>query len=263
MRKKIPMGIIGMVHLKALPGSPGFAGDMDAVESSALADASTLLAGGVNAILVENFGDVPFHKTVDAVTIAAMTRIIRAIVEMSNVPVGVNVLRNDANAALSIASVTGASFIRINIHIGAMLTDQGLIEGKAAETLRLQENLNSNIAILADVGVKHATPFDSNWTLEQEAKDAWFRGLADALIISGSGTGAPAKSTDLERIRQAVPDAPLIVGSGVRHDTYSEFKLASAWIVGTAFKRDGIIENEVELMRVLELSHSSSEAGMS
>ena len=111
--------------------------------------------------------------------------------------------------------------------------------------------------------MKHATPFDSNWTLEQEAKDAWFRGLADALIISGSGTGAPAKSTDLERIRQAVPDAPLIVGSGVRHDTYSEFKLASAWIVGTAFKRDGIIENEVELMRVLELSHSSSEAGMS
>ena len=157
-----------MVHLKALPGSPGFAGDIEAVEAAAIADAATLLAGGVDAILVENFGDVPFHKTVDTVTVAAMTRIVREIVEMSDVPIGVNVLRNDAHAALSIASVTGATFIRINVHIGAMVTDQGLIEGQAAETLRLREALNSDIAILADIGVKHATPFDEKWSLEQE-----------------------------------------------------------------------------------------------
>ena len=62
MRKQIPTGIIGMVHLKALPGSPNFAGDLSDVERIAIADASTLLAGGVDAILVENFGDVPFQK---------------------------------------------------------------------------------------------------------------------------------------------------------------------------------------------------------
>jgi len=263
VRRKIPTGIIGMIHLKALPGAPGFAGNIDAIETSALADTTVLLAGGVDAILVENFGDVPFHKTVNSVTIAAMTRIVRAIVELSDVPVGVNVLRNDAQAALSIATATGASFIRINVHIGAMLTDQGLIEGQAAETLRIREKFGSDVAILADVGVKHATPFDEKWTLEQEAKDAWFRGLADGLIISGGGTGSPTKSTDLERIHQAVPDAPLIVGSGVRQQNFSEYTLATACIVGTAFKRDGIVENEVELKRVRELCHSSSETGMS
>ncbi len=252
-----------MVHLKALPGSPGFSGNIDAIENAAIADANTLLAGGVDAILIENFGDVPFQKNVDAVTISSMTRIIREIVELSDVPVGVNVLRNDAHSALAIATITGASFIRINVHIGAMLTDQGLIEGQAAQTLRMRENLGSDVAILADVGVKHATPFDENWTLEQEAKDAWFRGLADGLIISGGGTGSPTKSTDLERIRQAVPDAPLIVGSGVRQENFSEYTLATACIVGTAFKRDGIVENEVELERVRELCHSSSESGMS
>ncbi len=261
VRKQIPTGIIGMVHLKALPGSPGFSGNIDAVEAAAIADASTLIAGGVDAILIENFGDVPFQKTVDAVTIATMTRIVREIVEMSDVPVGVNVLRNDALSALSIATAASASFIRVNVHIGAMVTDQGLIEGQAAETLRLRESLNSNVAILADVGVKHATPFDEKWSLEQEAKDAWGRGLADALIVSGSGTGAPTNSVDLERVKYAVPDAPLVVGSGVTAETLQGFTNASAWIVGTALKREGHIGNEVELSQVLRLTNLNGPSG--
>ena len=262
MRMKIPTGLIGMVHLKALPGSPNFTGDLDAVEAAALADTNTLLAGGVDAIMVENFGDVPFLKQVETVTVSAMTRIVRAIVELSHVPVGVNVLRNDPHAAMAIAATTGASFIRVNVHIGAMLTDQGLIEGQAAQTLRLREQLGCDIAILADVGVKHASPFDEHWTLEQEAKDAWNRGLADALIVSGNGTGAPTKVDDLERVKLAVPEAQLIVGSGVRNETVSDYELASSCIVGTAFKRDGLVENEVQLERVRELCHSS-DAGMS
>ena len=106
---------------------------------------------------------------------------------------------------LAIAVATEASFIRVNVHIGAMITDQGLIEGRAAETLRLRDSLDSDVAILADVGVKHATPFDDEWSLEQEAKDAWNRGLADALIVSGSGTGSPTfEKEDLERIQHVV-----------------------------------------------------------
>ncbi|MBJ84412.1 MAG: phosphorybosylanthranilate isomerase [Euryarchaeota archaeon] len=261
MRKKIPTGIIGMVHLKALPGSPNFAGDLSDVERIAIADASTLLAGGVDAILVENFGDVPFQKKVDAVTIAAMTRIVRSIVEMSSVPVGVNVLRNDPHAAIAIASSTGACFIRVNVHIGAMVTDQGLIEGEAAETLRLRDSLSSDIAILADVGVKHATPFDEKWSLEQEAKDAWHRGLADALIVSGNGTGTPTSRVDIERVKHVVQDAPLIVGSGVTCESLPDLSLACAWIVGTALKRDGKAENEVELAQVLRLTDAKSSTG--
>lgn len=257
MRKQTPTGIIGMVHLKALPGSPGYCGNLDNVERDAITDANTLLAGGVDALMVENFGDVPFQKQVQPVTIAAMTRIICSIVELSSAPVGVNVLRNDPAAALAIAAATGASFIRVNVHIGAMVTDQGLIEGKAAETLRLRDSLDLDVAILADVGVKHATPFDDDWSLEQEAMDAWNRGLADALIVSGRGTGSPTRREDLERIHRAVPNAKLIVGSGVRNETVSEYSLASALIVGTAFKRDGCVENKVELNRVRELCHSS------
>ena len=238
MRFPVPSGIIGMVHLEALPGAPGCSLSIQEIERLAVLDAQTLEAGGVDAILVENFGDVPFQKTVDPITVAAMTRIICAIDENTTIPLGVNVLRNDPAAALAIAAATGASFIRVNVHVGAMVTDQGLIEGQAAETLRTRESLGSEVAILADVGVKHATPFDGAWTLEQEAKDAWHRGLADGLILSGAGTGAPTKIADIERLQSILPDTPILIGSGHRGESTS----AHAAIVGTAFKSEGRID---------------------
>ena len=107
--------IFGMVHLKALPGAPMFGGSLDAVVAAAAADAHALAAGGCDGLVFENFGDQPFRKHVDAETIAAMTRVIAEVVREISIPHGVNVLRNDARAALAIASATAAAFIRINI----------------------------------------------------------------------------------------------------------------------------------------------------
>ena len=253
--------IIGMVHLLPLPGSPRFAGDIDAIETAALADARALAAGGVHAIMVENFGDTPFQgSSVEPITIAAMSRITRQIVEEVDLPVGVNVLRNDAAAALSIAAATGAKFIRVNVHIGAMLTDQGLIEGDAANTLRLRESLNCGpdspnpIAIFADIGVKHARPHDPDWFLEQEASDCYQRGLADALIVSGSKTGSATDPTDLARVRATVPTATILVGSGLTFDNATSLlSIADGAIVGTALKTEGAVESPVSVGKVEQL----------
>jgi membrane complex biogenesis BtpA family protein len=284
-RVHMPFGknaIVGMVHLRALPASPRFdeVGGIEAVEAAALADARALIAGGVEAILVENFGDVPFHAdSVPPATIAAMTRIVRAIVEEAeqsevegkavaaekSVAVGVNVLRNDAAAALSIAATCGAQFIRVNVHVGSMLTDQGLIDGKAAQTLRLRKTLGCDansenpVAILADIGVKHASPFDEKWSLESEAKDAWNRGLADALIVSGIGTGQPTEVGDLAKVKSAVRQAPLIVGSGANPNNLSQLlTYADAAIIGTALKPDGVMQERVNPILVAECVKSTN-----
>src|SRR5437764_7269076 len=128
--------IYGMVHLAPLPGAPLFGGSIDAVIDAALRDARAISDGGCDGILFENFGDRPFHATrVEAITIAAMARVISDVVHAVRLPFGVNVLRNDARAALAIAAATGAAFIRVNVHSGAMFTDQGMIEGEAADTL--------------------------------------------------------------------------------------------------------------------------------
>lgn len=257
--------VIGMVHLKPLPGSPRFAGDMAEVVRFALADAEALVAGGIDAILVENFHDSPFHpEQVEPVTIAAMSRIVSQIVnsiaEPAGIPVGVNVLRNDAAAALSIAAACGADFIRVNVHTGAMLTDQGVINGQAADTLRLRESLGKGvnsekpIAILADVGVKHATPMERGWLIEREASDCWNRGGADALIVSGDGTGRETSLEDLAKVRMAVPNATILAGSGITSENISKtLELADGAIVGTGLKEGAILTNPVNADSVQNL----------
>src|SRR5712692_1322087 len=116
--------LFGMVHMKALPGAPLFGGSLDAVIESAIADARALEAGGCDGMLFENFGDRPFGKRAGAATVAAMSRVIAEVRREIRIDFGVNVLRNDAQAALAIAAATGAHFIRVNVHAGAMLTDQ-------------------------------------------------------------------------------------------------------------------------------------------
>ena len=110
---------------------------------------------------------------------------------------GFNVLRNDAQAALALCAACGGSFIRVNVHTGAMLTDQGIIEGNAFETLRYRQRICPGAQIFADVHVKHAVPL-GNWAIGDSARDAVERGLADALIVSGIGTGHAADCADCE-----------------------------------------------------------------
>ena len=231
--------IIGMVHLRALPGAPAHAG-MHAVLERALEDAGALTRGGVHAIIVENFGDAPFFPdVVPAETIAAMARVVTEVRRATKLPLGVNVLRNDARAALAIAATCDAQFIRVNVHTGAMLTDQGWINGRAHETLRLRATLNANTAIFADVLVKHAVP-PPGLTAADAARDTWHRGMADALIVSGAATGAAVDPARIREVRAAVPDAPLLLGSGVDHDNAATLLgLVDGAIIGSAFEHAG------------------------
>ncbi|HEX9162637.1 MAG TPA: BtpA/SgcQ family protein [Thermoanaerobaculia bacterium] len=241
--------VFGMVHLKALPGAPLFGGSMDEVIDAALGDARAIAAGGCDGLAVENFGDRPFYATrVPAETIAAMTRVIAAVAGEVRLPIGVNVLRNDARAALAIAAAVGAAFIRINVHTGAMLTDQGIIEGDAAGTLRLRARLAPDVLIFADHLVKHAVPL-APVDVVGSARDLRLRGCADAIIVTGPETGAAADPDRLHILREAL-DAPLIIGSGLDESNAASFADADGAIVGTALKRGGDVEAEVDQSRV-------------
>ncbi|MCH7602187.1 MAG: BtpA/SgcQ family protein [Planctomycetes bacterium] len=243
--------VIGVVHLLPLPGSPGWQGDLHRVLDRAISDAEALSKGGVHAIIIENFGDTPHRKyDVSPETISAMTVATKQVQQVTDVPLGINVLRNDAKAAMAIASVTGAAFIRINVHTGAMLTDEGIIEGRAAETLRYRRALGTDVKIFADILVKHAVPLGDQ-DLELAARTAVERGLADALIVSGPMTGLPTSIEDVVNVKDAVPGALVLVGSGTSEaDAESIFSVADGAIVGTSLKFDGDIERPVDAERV-------------
>ncbi len=251
--------LIGMVHLPPLPGSPRWdatASSMATVLETAVRDARALVDGGANAVMVENFFDAPFAKSdVPPHTVAALTRAVSAVCEAAgkNVPVGVNVLRNDARAAIAIAHVCGARFVRINVYVGAAVTDQGIIEGAARAAVLYRKELGANVALFADVFVKHAAQLgDNSVALEDAARDAVYRGLADALIVSGAATGAATSPEEVRKVKAAVPGTHVLVGSGFGADTACALLDAGAngAIVGTSIKRGEQVAAPVEPERV-------------
>lgn len=243
--------LIGMLHLLPLPGSPRYEGSRETIRARVLHDAEMLQDAGFDALLLENYGDTPFYKdVVPPSTVAEMTAIAMEIRRCSNLPLGVQVLRNDAAAALSVAAAAGAEFIRVNVHVGAMLTDQGIIEGAASRTLRQRTALQCDVRILADVMVKHAVSI-APISAASAARDAVERGHADALIVSGAATGAAVDTAELQEVCNAVA-TPVYIGSGASENTI-ETLLATAHgaIVGTSIKEGGVTTNPVDRERAL------------
>jgi uncharacterized protein len=232
--------LVGVIHLRALPESPRYDGDLAGVVASAERDARALAAAGFDGIFIENFGDAPFvPDRVAPVIVAAMTACALAVrAAAPGVALGVNVLRNDAEAALAVAVAAGAEMIRVNVHTGARVTDQGLVEGRAHVTLRQRRALGAErIALLCDVDVKHSAPLAPR-PIGEEAHDLVLRGLADAVLVTGSGTGRGVDRRDLAAVRAAV-QAPVLVASGVTPETLADVRDAHGVVVGSCLRASG------------------------
>ncbi|MBW4658020.1 MAG: BtpA/SgcQ family protein [Drouetiella hepatica Uher 2000/2452] len=243
--------VIGVVHLLPLPTSPRWGGSLQAVIDRAEQEATALASGGVDAIIVENFFDAPFAKScVDPAVVSAMTLVVQRLMNLVTLPIGLNVLRNDARSAIAIATCTQARFIRVNVLTGIMATDQGLIEGEAHTLLRYRRELGSDVKILADVLVKHARPLGSPnlTTAVQETID---RGLADGVILSGWATGSPPTLEDLELASAAANGTPVFIGSGASWENIPQLiQAADGVIVSSSLKRRGKIDQPIDPIRV-------------
>jgi uncharacterized protein len=248
---KTPNPIIGVVHLLPLPTSPRWGGDLKAVIDRAEQEATALASGGVNGIIVENFFDAPFPKDqVDPAVVSAMSLVVQRLMQMVTLPIGINVLRNDAKSALAIATCVQAQFIRVNVLTGVMATDQGFIEGQAHELLRYRRELGSDVKILADVLVKHARPLGTP-NLTTAVQETIERGLADGVILSGWATGSPPNLEDLELASAAAKGTPVFIGSGASWENIPQLiQAADGVIVSSSLKRRGQIEQPIDPNRV-------------
>ena len=248
---KTPHPIIGVVHLLPLPTSPRWGGSLKGVIDRAEQEATALASGGVDGIMIENFFDAPFtNSQVDPAVVSAMTVITERLMNLVSLPIGINVLRNDARSAMAIASCVKAEFIRVNVLTGVMATDQGLIEGQAHELLRYRRELGSDVKILADVLVKHARPLGSP-NLTVAVQDTIERGLADGVILSGWATGSPPSLEDLELAKAAANETPVFIGSGASWENISTLmQAADGVIVSSSLKRHGRRDQPVDPIRV-------------
>jgi hypothetical protein len=243
--------LIGMVHLPALPGSPGSALPMQRIIDGAVDEARLLAEAGFEAVIVENFGDAPFSaEEACRETVASMAVVVDHVARSVNVMVGVNVLRNDALSGLAVAAVSGAAFIRVNVLSGVYATDQGMLTGQPRRLSERRAAVSPAVKIAADVHVKHAQPI-SQPNIALAAEETAYRARADALIVSGDATGRAVALESVKRVAQAVPDRPLWIGSGVTPETVKAcLDVADAVIVGSCLKTDGKATSPLDAGRV-------------
>jgi membrane complex biogenesis BtpA family protein len=236
---------------------------MKAIVEGALRDAGALALGGASGLIVENLGDAPFSgEQVEPHVTAMLAVVAKAVVDAfgQRLCVGVNALRNDSAAALGAAAASGSHFIRVNVHTGVMATDQGLIQGRARETLLYRKQLGLSIGIAADVLVKHATPLGEVDPV-QVAQDTFHRGGADVLIYTGSGTGRPVDAAALQSLRAACPEIPFWIGSGInRENVHQLAPLCEGAIVGSFLHRDGDLRAALDLDRIRFVARALAEA---
>jgi membrane complex biogenesis BtpA family protein len=237
---------------------------MNEVLDAARHDGAVLAESGFPALMMENFGDVPFiADSVPAETTSAMALAASAVIDETSLPLGINVLRNDALTALGIAAATGARFIRVNILTGMMYTDQGPIVGRASDVARKRKALGIDTEVWADVMVKHAAP-PPGVEIGQAAADTVERGLAEAVIVSGSATGGFPDIDDARTVREAVPKTTrIVIGSGVDPSNLASLSaIADSFIVGSSLKYDGAAQNRVDEARARRLIQAAHDVGL-
>ena len=251
----VPKPVIGMVHLWPLPGAPGYTGyGMQTIIDHALRDAEVLVQGGVEGLIVENMWDLPYYVGADVKPEAMTAQAVAAaeVVKSFSLPVGINVIHNGGIVCLAIAVAARARFIRVCILTGSRLWDTGELDhGCAADLVRKRKELHAEeIHIFADVDKKHSVSFPG---LDLATHIEWteFYG-ADALIVTGRMTGS---APDAEKVREArsLATRPILVGSGSNRENIGLFlQYADGVIVGSSLKKDGIMQNPVDLQRVRE-----------
>lgn len=246
--------LIGMIHCPPFPGSPRYRGEsLNQIYDACLRDAEFLVNNGLHGLIVENHGDVPFSKPDDIgpETPAFMAVVVERIKRNFDVPIGINVLANAPITAFAIARATDSAFIRVNQWANAYIANEGFMEGRAAQAMRFRSALRGEgIKVFADSHVKHGShSITSDRSIGELTRDLDFFDV-DAVIATGHRTGDSATMEEIEEVADAT-SLPVLVGSGVNADNIAQILTrASAVIVASSLKKDGVWWNPVDPEKV-------------
>lgn len=241
--------IIGMVHLLPLPSSPLFDGDLDKIEARAIADTEALIQGGVDAFIIENFGDVPYDNTISLEAYSVMLSITNKIRQMTEIPFGLNIQFNCIEHEWSMAYAAKADFIRVESFVENRIGTHGINFASAPKLMRMKNSYPAKSMIFSDINVKHTYPM-TEITMEDAAHEAIESG-SDAVIVTGKITGQNPKLEDVQDLKDKIRNIPILIGSGVNSENVNEFlQVADGIIVGSSLKYNGDVYQGIDPLRV-------------
>ena len=244
--------VIGMVHLLPLPGAPGYRGSMEEIYEAAHNDLKNLIEGGADAVIVENFGDIPYAKENELITNTAFASVASQLRRECTLPMGINVQFDNVEAEWAIAYSCDYDFIRSEVFAENRMGPNGVFTASGPQIMRLKARYPKDIALLADVNVKHTFPVTEqplDFTIE-----SIIEGGADCLICTGVMTGKSPGIEDVQLMKKIAGDFPVIVGSGVNDRTAKDyFEVSDGAIIGSYFKEDGNVMRPIDPKRVRKL----------
>jgi membrane complex biogenesis BtpA family protein len=247
--------IVALLHLQALPGDPGYGGNLTAVIDRARDDLRALQEGGVDGVLFANEFSTPFQLQADAVTIGAIAYIVGTLRSEIKIPFGINVCLNPL-ASLDLAVATGAGFIR-STFTGAYTGEMGLYSHDAAAIMRRRKYLNAGgVRLLFKVN-----PEGDSWLVDRDIRAVAHAIIAlcapDGLCVSGSSAGSETSTDLLAMVKSAAGQVPVFCNTGFTLETAAEkLAIADAACVGTAFKTSGGAEGTVDVNRVAAIMNA-------
>lgn len=251
---KIKQAVIGMIHLKALPGCPQYQNNWQAIVDTALDELAIYQKAGVDAIAIENMHDIPYLKrNVGPEIVACMTVVAQYIRAQCSLPVGIQILSSANKEALSVAKAANLDFIRAEGFVFGHVADEGFIESDAGSLLRYRKMIDAqNIAVFTDIKKKHsAHALTADIDIVETAKAASYF-LSDGLIITGVSTGRAASIEALKAVKEACT-SPVLVGSGINYDNVDSYmQVSDAMIVGSHFKEAGYWANALSYDRTAQ-----------
>ena len=250
-----PKTVIGMIHVRALPGTPRHAGGMAPIVDHALAEAEIYRVCGIHALMVENMHDIPYVQHPGPEIATAMAVVAREVKRAHPaLPLGLQILAGANNDALAAALAAGADFIRAEAFVFGHVADEGYMDSCAGALLRHRKAIGAEaIAIFTDIKKKHsAHAVTADVDIVQTAHAAEYF-LSDGLILTGAATGEAASAEELRAV-YAATKLPVLVGSGITADNLKTYlPLADAFIVGSHFKQDGHWANPLDPARIRRL----------
>jgi membrane complex biogenesis BtpA family protein len=239
--------LIGVIHLRALPGTPGNNLDIAAITSIAVEEARQYEQAGFNGVMIENTHDRPYLKAAVGPEIVAAMAVISAEVRRATaLPLGIQVLAGANASALAVALACGASFVRVEGFVFAHIADEGLIEASAGALMRYRRAIGADhIRVFADVKKKHsAHAITADLDIVETAHAAEFF-IVDGVVVTGVATGQPAEPAEVNFVGRAV-SVPTIVGSGITTENLVHYSDADGFIVGSSIKKDGVWSNPID-----------------
>jgi membrane complex biogenesis BtpA family protein len=220
--------------------------------ASARNEAKLYRESGVDGVIIENMHDVPYLRgEVGPEIVAAITVIAVEVKHECRLPVGVQVLAGANIEAMAVAHAAGLEFIRAEGYAYAHVADEGLIQASAAKLLRFRKMIGATrVQVWADVKKKHAAhAITADVSLGETAETVEFMG-ADCVIVTGSATGKPPAVADVQEAKSHCR-LPVFLGSGITETNIAEFyDRADGFIIGSAFKVDGLWSNTIDPARV-------------